>query len=85
MIATVKSVKELSENSMRILNKNNFWEVERMAGGCILGECPVCTELMWEDEDLEHIGGYMLHAQCASTEHRIKALEAIVKALKNEC
>ena len=60
-----------------------------MASRCIIGECPMCTELMWEDEDLKCIGGYMLHHQCVfkelSTEQRIKVLEEIIEVLKDGC
>lgn len=34
-----------------------------MASGCILGECPVCGDLVWEDEwDIIH--DTILHERC---------------------
>lgn len=59
-----------------------------MANGCIVGECPVCNEWIFEDE-LTLLGDIMLHERClcrASNEQekvrRIKELEQIIKDLK---
>ena len=60
-----------------------------MASGCIVGECPVCNDWIYEDEwDL--LGDIILHERClcrASNEKekdiRIKQLEQIIKDLKN--
>ena len=35
-----------------------------MASGCIVGTCPVCNELIWEDEWDITEEGTMLHERC---------------------
>lgn len=56
-----------------------------MASGCIMGDCPVCDELVWEDnwdlvdgEDL-----IFVHTECKSKANglllRIKRLEEKIK------
>ena len=60
-----------------------------MANGCIVGECPVCDELIFEDE-WTLLGDIMLHERClcrASNEQekdrKIKELEQIIKGIKS--
>ncbi|GIN38412.1 hypothetical protein [Heyndrickxia oleronia] len=38
-----------------------------MASGCILGSCPVCDDLIWEDEWDMTTDGKMVHEQCLLT------------------
>ncbi len=36
-----------------------------MASGCLLGECPICSDLIWEDEDIEiSQDGIFYHKRC---------------------
>ncbi|BCV21028.1 hypothetical protein [Moorella sp. Hama-1] len=37
-----------------------------MASGCIIGNCWVCNEFIWEDEPWEIIGGEMVHRNCVT-------------------
>lgn len=60
-----------------------------MASGCIVGECPVCDDWIYEDEwDL--IGNVIVHERCVSKamnekrkDIRIKELESIIRDLKS--
>lgn len=60
-----------------------------MASGCIVGECPVCNELIFEDE-WALLGDIMLHERCLcrasneqEKERKIKELEQIINDLKS--
>ena len=57
-----------------------------MASGCILGECPVCGEWVWEDE--VSISGPIMHERCygrhLSKEKRIEKLKSLIVALDEE-
>lgn len=36
-----------------------------MASGCILDTCPLCNELVWEDENIVLLeNGVFVHAKC---------------------
>ncbi|MDI3528721.1 MAG: hypothetical protein PWQ23_540 [Thermoanaerobacter sp.] len=35
-----------------------------MASGGILGTCLVCEEFVWEDEDWEVAGNFIVHSKC---------------------
>lgn len=35
-----------------------------MASGCIFGKCPVCGELVWEDDWFMDDNGKMYHQKC---------------------
>ncbi len=34
-----------------------------MASGCVFGNCPVCNEIVWED-DFDIYKGMMMHPEC---------------------
>ena len=35
-----------------------------MASGVILSECPICEELIWEDQDFTVAQGILQHREC---------------------
>lgn len=50
-----------------------------MASGCIIGECPICEELLWEDEcTLLH--GELVHEECQTIGKRLN--ERLARAKK---
>ena len=62
-----------------------------MASGCIMGDCPVCEELVWEDDwDMIDPGPeellIFIHPECKGKANglliRIKRLEEKVKQLE---
>ena len=60
-----------------------------MASGCIVGECPVCDEWIFEDE-WNLLGDIILHEGCLcrasneqEKERKIKELEQIINNLKS--
>lgn len=66
-----------------------------MASGCILGECPVCDELVWEDEEWIVDNDKIIHKKCKNEANnlekelnllkkKIEQLEKEIEILKNE-
>jgi hypothetical protein len=50
-----------------------------LASGCIIGECPICEELLWEDEHtLLH--GELVHEECQTKGKRLN--ERLARAKK---
>lgn len=35
-----------------------------MASGCIIGECPICDDLIWEDEEIVFGPDVFYHKKC---------------------
>nr|WP_259547947.1 hypothetical protein [Heyndrickxia oleronia] len=54
-----------------------------MASGCILGSCPVCDDLIWEDEWDMTTDGKMVHEQCLLTAEFNKERTDLVVELQN--
>ena len=54
-----------------------------MASGCILGTCPVCDDLIWEDEWDMTTDGKMVHEQCLLTAEFNKERTDLVVELQN--
>ncbi|MEG1565088.1 MAG: hypothetical protein RR365_15425 [Bacteroides sp.] len=42
-----------------------------MASGCIIGECPVCGEIVWED-DWDIVGDIIIHETCRKAYFKAK-------------
>ena len=62
-----------------------------MASGCILGNCPVCDELVWEDSwDMIDDGKdlIMVHPECKPKAHglllKIQKLEEKIAVLEKQ-
>ena len=45
-----------------------------MASGCIIGECPICDESIWEDEDIAFGPNCFYHKRCLSKK-KVKIVE----------
>lgn len=63
----------------------------KLASGCILGECPVCDELVWEDNiDIIDNGKDIIfvHLECKSKANgmimRIKKLEEKIECIEKQ-
>ncbi|MBU5214503.1 hypothetical protein [Heyndrickxia oleronia] len=54
-----------------------------MASGCILGSCPVCDDLIWEDEWDMTTDGKMVHENCLLTAEFNKERMDLVVELQN--
>lgn len=43
-----------------------------MASGCIMGYCPVCEEIVWED-NCDYVNNEIMHPKCALRHEKINA------------
>ena len=55
-----------------------------MSSGCIITECPLCDEIIWEDdENISYIGDMIIHRKCKveykEKLNKLRLIEAIWK------
>lgn len=63
--------------------------MRRLASGCIVGDCPVCNEWIYEDEWTFARNGLMIHTSCRPRSdnkyvHIISDLQDVVKKTEKE-
>ncbi|MTI82603.1 MAG: hypothetical protein FH756_01630 [Firmicutes bacterium] len=59
-----------------------------MASGCIIADCWVCEELIWEDEPWEIVNDELIHESCVgkatNTHKQIIKLKEQMRRLENK-
>jgi len=46
-----------------------------MASGCLMGECKICKELIWEDEKYEFYNDNVFHSGCLKEKSYIRIVD----------
>ena len=54
-----------------------------MASGVIIGNCPICNEFIWEDDDFTVMDDALKHRECMLTE-KIQDLSKMVMRLSEQ-